>query len=285
MQQRNVLEYLEKTVTEVPDKTAYEDGAGNSLTFSEVYDTSRTIGTVLDKKGYYSEPVVIFMKKTPFQIAAFLGVITGGCFYVAIDDEMPKMRIELIFKTLNPRVMICDKDTFSKAQEMSFPGEILVYEEFGKETDTDALARIRDKQIDTDPIYVVFTSGSTGVPKGVVACHRSVIDYIEQLSVVLKADRDTVFGNQSPFSFDACLKEIYPTLKFGAKAVIVPRELFMFPMKLVEFLNDHEINTICWVVSALTMISSFKTFEKVKPLYLRTMAFGSEVFPIKQFDL
>lgn len=285
MQQRNVLEYLEKTVTEVPDKTAYEDGAGNSLTFSEVYDTSRTIGTVLDKKGYYSEPVVIFMKKTPFQIAAFLGVITGGCFYVAIDDEMPKMRIELIFKTLNPRVMICDKDTFSKAQEMSFPGEILVYEEFGNEADTDALARIRDKQIDTDPIYVVFTSGSTGVPKGVVACHRSVIDYIEQLSVVLKADRDTVFGNQSPFSFDACLKEIYPTLKFGAKAVIVPRELFMFPMKLVEFLNDHEINTICWVVSALTMISSFKTFEKVKPLYLRTVAFGSEVFPIKQFDL
>ena len=59
----------------------------------------------------------------------------------------------------------------------------------------------------------------------------------------------------------------------------------MFPIKLVEFLNAHKVNTVCWVVSALTMISSFKTFEKIKPAYLHTIAFGSEVFPIKQFKI
>ena len=59
----------------------------------------------------------------------------------------------------------------------------------------------------------------------------------------------------------------------------------MFPIKLVEFLNEHKINTICWVVSALTLVSSFKTFDKVKPEYLHTIAFASEVFPIKQFNL
>lgn len=285
MQQRNVLEYLEKTVKEVPDKTAYEDGSGNSMTFLQVYDTSRSIGTCLANKGYYAEPVVIFMKKTPFQIAAFMGVIAAGCFYVSIDEEMPRMRIDLIFQTLKPRVMICDEDTKDAAADLGFEGEILTYGDITDAADDSILSDIRRRQIDTDPIYVVFTSGSTGVPKGVVACHRSVIDYIEQLSAVLRVDRDTVFGNQSPFSFDACLKEIYPTLKYGARAVIVPRELFMFPIKLVEFLNEHKINTVCWVVSALTMISAFKTFDKVKPEYLRTVAFGSEVFPIKQFRL
>src|SRR5690606_174328 len=64
-----------------------------------------------------------------------------------------------------------------------------------------------------------------------------------------------------------------------------PKSLFMFPLKLVEFLNEKKINTICWVVSALTMISAFGTFEKTVPEYLHTIAFGSEVFPIKQFNL
>ena len=107
----------------------------------------------------------------------------------------------------------------------------------------------------------------------------------EHLSEVLKFNEDTVFGNQTPLYFDACLKEVYPTLKYGATTYLIPKQLFMFPIKLVEFLNEYKINTVCWVVSALTMISSMRTFEKVKPEYLHTIAFASEVFPIKQFNL
>ena len=59
----------------------------------------------------------------------------------------------------------------------------------------------------------------------------------------------------------------------------------MFPVRLVEFLNQHKVNTICWVVSALTMISSFGTFDMVKPEYLHTIAFGSEIFPIRQYQI
>lgn len=144
---------------------------------------------------------------------------------------------------------------------------------------------IREKALDVDPIYVVFTSGSTGVPKGVVACHRSVLDYVENLSQVLGFHENTVFANQSPFYFDACLKELYPTMMFGATTYIVPKSLFMFPVRLVEYLNQNKVNTICWVVSALTMISSFGTFDTVKPEYLHTIAFGSEVFPIRQYQI
>jgi non-ribosomal peptide synthetase component F len=101
----------------------------------------------------------------------------------------------------------------------------------------------------------------------------------------LEFNEDTVFGNQTPLYFDACLKELYPTLKFGATTYLIPRNLFMLPIQLVEFMNEHEINTICWVVSALTMISSFGAFKTVQPKYLHTIAFGSEVFPIKQYNI
>ncbi len=287
MQQRNVMEYLDKIVLQYPDKVAFSnEDPGCDLTFEMVYDRSRAIGSLLQSKGYYAEPVVVFMKKHPNAISAFFGCVYGGCYYVPIDEEMPKFRTELILQTLNPRVMICDDETREIALSMNFAGEILLYSEAIKaEIDECALNRIRDKQIDTDPIYIVFTSGSTGIPKGVVACHRSVIDYIENLSEVLEFNHDTRFANQTPLYFDACLKELYPTLKFGATTVIVPKSLFMFPIKLVEFLNEHKINTVCWVVSALTMISSFKTFEKIKPEYLTNIAFGSEVFPIKQLNL
>ena len=151
--------------------------------------------------------------------------------------------------------------------------------------DDEKLAEIRRNALDVDPIYIVFTSGSTGVPKGVVACHRSVIDYIDNLADVLEFDENSIFGNQTPLYFDACLKELYSTMKFGGTTYQIPKNLFMFPVKLVEFLNEYKINTVCWVVSALTMISAFKAFDKVKPQYLHTIAFGSEVFPIKQFNI
>ncbi len=285
MQQTNVLEYLERTVCRLPYKEAFSDG-DTAMTFAQVYAQSRAIGSALARRGLEGEPVVVFMPKRPQTVTAFFGCVYGGSHYVPIDEEMPRLRIELILRSLRARMMICDESTREKAAAFGFEGEIALYDDLaGESEDAPLLAQIRDRQLDTDPIYVVFTSGSTGIPKGVAACHRSVIDYIENLSDVLCFDEDTRFANQTPLYFDACLKELYPTLKFGATTYLVPRQLFMFPVKLVEFLNEHKINTICWVVSALTTISALRTFEKVKPKYLRTIAFGSEVFPIRQFRL
>ncbi len=283
--QNHVLDYLETTVKRVPDKLAFANES-EGLTFAQVYQQHRAIATFLADKGIYKEPVVVFMNKHPKTIVAFFGAIAGGNFYVPIDEEMPRVRIDLILDNLKPRAIICDDQTREIAKTFAFEGEIYLYDEMIQTPVNDVcLKQIHDVAIDTDPIYVVFTSGSTGIPKGVVACHRSVLDYIEQLSETLEFSEDTVFGNQTPLYFDACLKELYPTLKFGATTYLVPKSLFMFPIKLVEFLNEHKINTICWVVSALTMISAFGAFDKVKPEYLHTVAFGSEVFPIKQFRI
>ena len=281
--QNNVLDYLNDIVKVKPDKTAFAN-EDFSMSFKQVYDESRSLASYICSKEIYKEPVVIFMNKHPREITAFFGVIYSGCYYVPIDEEMPESRIQLILDNVKSKLIICDEDTINKANEFKFDGEAVLYTDAIKcEINEDKLNDIYSKAIDTDPIYIVFTSGSTGVPKGVIACHRSVLDYIEQLSETLEFNEDTVFGNQTPLYFDACLKEVYPTLKFGATTYLIPKSLFMFPIKLVEFLNEHEINTVCWVVSALTMISAFGTFKTIVPKYLNNIAFGSEVFPIKQF--
>ncbi|MCM1264553.1 MAG: AMP-binding protein, partial [Butyrivibrio sp.] len=203
----NVLKYLNHIVEEKPDKTAFSDGS-QSLSFKEVYDLSRSIGSFLHNKGIYKKPVVVFMRKSPQEVATFFGVVTGGNFYVPIDEEMPSGRIQLILDNVCSPLIICDNDTLEIAGGFDLKGgEIILYDEIVKtEIDDAALDIIYRKAIDTDPIYIVFTSGSTGIPKGVAACHRSVIDYIEQLSEVLEFNEDTVFGNQAPLYFDACLK-------------------------------------------------------------------------------
>lgn len=283
--QNHVLDYLDNIVKVCPDKVAFADDK-LELTFKELYDRTNSIAMFLHNQGLYKEAVLVFMEKSPKTVNTFFGVINAGCFYVPIDSEMPAARINLIIDNVKPRALIVDEKCAAKMDKFEYDGKTYLYDDIISESiDELVLSNIRAKAIDTDPLYIVFTSGSTGVPKGVCACHRSVLDYIEQLSETLEFNKDTVFGNQTPLYFDACLKELYPTLKFGATTYLIPKSMFMFPIKLVEFLNEKKINTVCWVVSALTFISSTGTFDKIKPEHLHTIAFGSEVFPIRQFNL
>ncbi len=283
--QKNILEYLEATAPRLPDKIAYSDGT-DDMTFSELLHTGRGIGTKLLQQGFCGEAVAVLMEKHPRQIACFYGTIYAGCYYVAIDPEMPTRRMEMILANIGARVMLVDKSCEKKLEQLDFNGTVLLYDDIADTEPCESLLKnVRERQIDTDPIYIVFTSGSTGIPKGVAACHRSVIDYVEALCAALHFSQESIFANQTPLFFDAPLKELMPVIKYGATAYLVPKKLFLFPMALCDFLNEHRVNTVCWVVSALTMISSLGALEKNPPKYLKTVAFGSEVFPRKQYDL
>ena len=288
MNRINILEYLEETAAVVPEKIAFSTGK-ESRSFGEIYSTARRVGSFLSHRGYFGEPIVVLMEKHPDTISSFLGTIYAGCYYVCLDGSMPLSRMELILERLSPRALLFDRRNQKVASALTEAHPDLAAYPFTEaaeeEIDEICLASLREKQIDTDPIYVVFTSGSTGVPKGVIACHRSVIDYTENLCLALGFSRDSVFANQTPLFFDAPLKEIMPTLKYGATTYFVPKMLFSFPVPLVEYLNTYRINTVCWVVSALTQISGLGALERVKPEYLTTVAFGSEVFPRKQYEL
>jgi len=272
------LEYLEKTAVTHENKMAFI-GEKGSLTFGALHNKARNLGSFLHARGVYKQPVVVFMEKSADMVAAFCGVVYGGCFYVPLDPEMPVYRIQQILETVEPVMVVCDAAAQQLYETRDLPYPVVHFDEAAAfSANEKALQKIRANTIDTDPLYVVFTSGSTGVPKGVTASHRSVIDYIENLSAVLSVDETTVFGNQSPLYLDACLKELYPTFKFGATTYLIPPQLFMFPVKLIEYINENKINTICWVASALGLVAGLGALKKALPHTLHTIAFGSEVF-------
>jgi len=279
----NILEYLENSAKAFPEKPAFISGKDN-LTFGQLNNKAQAIGSFLCSYGI-RRPVAVFMQKSPAMISAFFGVAYSGNFYIPLDAEIPAFRIELILKTVDPCLIICDESTQELITTWGLPYEARLYNEIVTHPISDtALANIRKKSVDIDPLYVVFTSGSTGVPKGVVASHKSVIDYTEGLATVLNAGTNSIFGMQSPLYLDACIKEIMMTLKYGATTYIIPPSLFMFPIKLVEYLDTYKINTICWVASALGLIAGLGALDKAIPQKLHTIAFTSEVLPIKHFN-
>ena len=280
MKPTNILTYLDTSAARYPDKLAFI-GETSALTFLELKSNTEAIGSFIADKNIYNEPILVFMEKSPEEVSALLGVVRSGNFYVAIDLDMPEARLNAIIDITKAKLMIVDRNTREKAKSLGFRGDICSYEEaLSRQANDVLLLDISHKAKETDTIYQVFTSGSTGVPKGVVASHRNVIDYIEGLGKVLECDENTVFGNQAPLYLDACLKDVYTTLKYGAATYFIPKKLFMSPVKLIEYLNEHKINTICFVSSALTIFIKLSAFDFAKPEYLKVIAFGGEVLPI-----
>lgn len=279
----NILDYLERSADNHPDKCAYFDEE-TRLTYKRLRAVSGSIGTFLvNSLGKRCEPVLIFMDRTPAALCAFFGTVYSGNFYVPIDMEMPEARMRLIADNLKPAAIIAQDEYTDIARK--FCDNVFLYDDIvTNERDEELLKETLAQSLDTDPVYVLYTSGSTGVPKGVVVGHRSLIDYIEHFSEEIGLSDDDIIANQAPFYFDASLVDLYCTLRNGGTMGIVPTPYFSVPLQLLDYLDRHDITTIRWVPSAMKMVSMFKGFESIKPGCLRKVIFGAEAMPTKVYN-
>ena len=279
----NVLEYLRKSANEYPEKIAVID-ENKRMTFSQINTYAMQLAShILSECGeIYNKPIAVYMDKGIDCIVAFMGILYSGNFYVPIDKKSPRERIEKILEVLEPIAVISQSGQINDRERW-----INIDYEAGKDSSFDEgeLMRHLSNVLDIDPVYVLFTSGSTGIPKGVAINHRSIIDYTEWLHNKFGFDDQTVFGEQAPFYFDNSILDIYSTLKNASTMVIIPEDFFVFPNRLCKYLNENKINTIFWVPSALIGVANSGVLEKERLLYLEKVLFCGEVMPNKQLNI
>lgn len=284
----SVLYWLDEIETKLPDKEAIIDANG-SITYREYRKKAQTIArSIIDlTDGTSKVPVVVYLEKGKEVLVSFMGIAYSGCFYSPIDIDMPQSRVDKILEVLDPKVVITSSDLKSTFEQFNYNGEFIIYEDVASRTDDeDIVAPVTAKIVDTDLLYVLFTSGSTGVPKGVSICHRSVIDYIDWVTETFGITEEDSFGNQAPFYFDNSILDIYSCLKTGATLNIIPKKLFFQPVPLLEYIRDNKINTIFWVPSALIVVSKLKAFRNVDLSdTLKRVLFCGEVMPNKQLNI
>ena len=276
----HVTQYLEDSAARMPDQIAWAD-KDLSVDYRTAKDlTDRIASHVLSVTGGANKkPVFVCIDRSAECLSLLLGVARSGNFYVPVDLTLPQTRLQQMLEVMEPVLVL----TTSACKEAPFPAvPYASFEEASAHSPEETLLAAADRQAaDTDPLYCIFTSGSTGVPKGVLVSHRSVINMAEQFTETFSLDHTAVFGNQAPFDFDVSTKDIYLTLRNGAQLQILERQLFSVPRRLVERLNERRVNTLIWAVSAMRILSTFKTFDTARPEHLRTVMFSGEVLPCK----
>lgn len=284
---RNVLTYLEEDAQRHPEKCAVEEES-RSCSYGELLQLSRCVGSALAAAGARGRAVMVFMEKGIDALAVMMGALQAGAFYVPVDPHIPAERLTLIAGVLEDPIVVVSEETAGLANEAMGGGSaesqgavvIPVAQLLAADENPAALEAARAAATDADPVYVLFTSGSTGVPKGVAVSHRAVIDFIDDFIARFGFGPDERIANQAPFDFDVSVKDIYGALATGSTLVVVPRALFSAPAALMEYLQGRDITNMTWAVAALCLITSLHGLEGQQLAGVRRVLFSGEVMPI-----
>ncbi len=281
----NILEYLERSAQLYPEKPALVDER-QSITFTQALEDSRRVGSSLALSLAKGQPVAVYMEKSVKNLCAFWGIVYAGGFYVSFNTQLPTSRLQQMQSVLQAPFVITDEEHRAALEEVFPPHRILLYQDLVKSAvDRALLAQIRQRHVDTAPLYANFTSGSTGVPKAVVVGHRSTLDFIDHFCPIFSITQKDVIANQAPFDFDVSVKDIYSALATGATLVLVPRPLFSQPQQLLDFLCEHRATTLIWAVSALCLITTVHGLDYRTPETVNKVLFSGVVMPAKQLKI
>lgn len=276
---------LERSCGLWPDNKAVSD-AETTLTYRELRDRSRRAAGALIGELSSRSPVMVYLPKSADMITGFCAAMYAGRPYVPTDAAAPRGRLEKIISNLAPSAVITNGALAGNLEGIPGDYKVFLIDELvsrghdGAEIDS-ALRTVTD----SDPIYIMYTSGSTGAPKGVTIPHRGVLLFARWAERTFGWTSGTVIANQAPLYFDVSVMDVYGAMRCGGHLILTPEALFHFPNKLPEFLRDNAVTHIYWVPTVMINIANSGALDGVELPALKTIAFAGEVMPNKQLNV
>jgi amino acid adenylation domain-containing protein len=269
-----------------------------AITYEELDRLSNQIAHFLIASGVRrGDRVGLYLKKSPAAIGAIFGIMKTGACYVPVDANAPGMRLQEIGRQCGFRALVISRELYRKLDE-SFHQDcptnaILFVDEAPEKTPPSPVftfSRDLSSQptndpgvpvIDNDLAYILFTSGSTGVPKGVMLSHLNALTFVNWACETFSVTPQDRLSQHAPFNFDLSVFDIYVAAKAGAALSLVPEGLAVFPLQLAQFIEKQKITIWYSVPMVLTLLHQRGKLEQRDLSALRWVLFAGEVFPTK----
>jgi amino acid adenylation domain-containing protein len=288
-------DYLTRSAERSPGATALVLG-DEVMTYGELEAATNRLAHALVEQGCKpGDRVGVLAAKTPWTIAALIAVLKAGGAYVPVDSASPAARVARIVRAAEPAMLLADATATALVDGLVEEGlgdlavgalaEPLAGQRFASVFARDDLASLPEEpptesiQRETDLAHLLFTSGSTGVPKGVMIEHANVVAFVEwALRHFGTRAGDRVSGHP-PLHFDLSTFDIYATLAAGAELHLVPASLGLDPKGTVRFIRDRELTQWFSVPSVLTYLARFDAVAQDEFPALERLLWCGEVLP------
>ena len=233
---QTVVSLFRRQVKATPDNIAvvYKD---KRYTYKEVDEISGCIAGYIASKGVGAEDVVsIIIPRCEWMVIASLGVLKAGCAYQPLDPSYPAERLNFMIKDADAKMLIADELLRNIVDE--YDGEVLLTKDILSLSATESQPAGPQP---ADLFILLYTSGSTGVPKGVMLEHRNVAAFCTMHQLTNRLDQHSHVGAYASFGFDACLQELWAPLTIGATVYILPEEMRLDLVALSDYFEQNAI--------------------------------------------
>ncbi len=271
---------FEQQVIKNPALTALL-GNNRSISYKELNDHANRMANYLIMNGINVEDkVALCMDRSIEMMICIFGILKSGAAYLPLSPENPTERLNSIIYDANPKLILSTRGSSVNIPE----GSPVVYiDDIISKPLCDIVSNPDVKMTSRNLAYVLYTSGSTGMPKGVMIEHHSVLNRLGWMQKAYPIDQNDTLLQKTPITFDVSVWELFWWSFNGAKLVVLPKGGEKDPETLIQYIYDYKVTTIHFVPS---MFSTF--FETIltrdlcnKLVNLNRIFLSGEALPLK----
>jgi amino acid adenylation domain-containing protein len=275
-----------------------DGGTGTTISYRQLAVLSDRVRDRLLHTGVLpGDRVGLFLPKSIDAIVALLGVMKAGAAYVPVDPEAPARRGAFILSDCAVHTVIADTrltaalapamaelDATPQIMEVNYEsGPVPIEAALDAAQQRDPATAARDAEPRPDDLaYILYTSGSTGQPKGVRLTHRAALTFVGWCEAEFTPRADDVYSSHAPLHFDLSIHDVFVSLANGARLVLIGEELGRDPVRLAALIADERISVWYSTPSILNLLAQYGRLDRVDASALRLVLFAGEVFPIPQ---
>lgn len=281
---KSLASLFESIVMINSDKNAIVYPDGREITYSMIDKLSEKISTYFESNDLNKgDRVLIAGDKSLLMFSTIIAALKRGIVYSIYDIEIPSDRLKNIIITCEPRMLLGSMNQHTVAGNECRVNSILFHEleseiESLNKRITDCSTR-NDNPIGSDIAYIVFTSGSTGLPKGATMTHSNVIELIDWSSKEFAFGPGEILTNLNPAYFDNFVFDFYSSIFTGATLVPFTNNELRNPQYLLKAISNLGCTSWFSVPSLLIYLDAMKAFSAVDFTKLKRIIFGGEGYP------